>query len=454
MSPSIEIFNQMQPQSSDARVGFQNKGLKPERPSPISQAVQLLQSIKLAQEAHRDDEKFWEKYEDEIRENFEQKFSKNSENPDVEVIVPVHKNIHDLPALLLSLSRLNTTDLGTIQLSLVMHNNQDDPVWSFVEQLQLPVVIKPLIEPMLSGPYASYNFGLLASTGKKIIVLDADSIVPINWLHNILEPLNKEGTVISAGPRIVSYGPKELSRYEIMLLRLLSTGAYAINSTLDMINRPKAIKTGLHFAGGQCAYRGDVRKILENDYNHPGGDGIVLQGVIDKHGPDAIRYADAPVLNCVDGKRKPRIEYIRRKLRDFFSQECKKTEELKQDQLSASDQERTSRWHKDLQLLSLYVPMLRPLIGRFIEERSLTLEDAVKILVQTANEQGFGNNSLFIDFVHDLGHNPQHLFSRYDDTDEKFVLNAREMMELITGINKRCIKPSLLQKARDVNSAK
>lgn len=316
-------------------------------------------------------------------------------NPDVEILVPVHHNADDLPLLFYGLSKQKIEPDQRVGLTVVMHNNQDRPEWKMnddgswkiIEALsivQVPIKILELTDPLLTGPYMSWQYLIAQSTGQKIAVLDADCLPPSYWLSRITQPLFENGDKkFSGGVRVDMNG---IFPYNITT-RVNCVGMMIRNIVNpDEPNLPRIDR----FQGGQAAYDGTMARLLMKDLiGTPGGDGKFAKEMLRRYGEGCFAFANAPVFCKMTNPDQITLETLIRKIQRTAQLYLPNGVVVR----PPGDNDR------DLHYIYLYSPWFRSIVDAYFVESSLTMERATVVFTQTALEQGFSKNPHVVQFV-------------------------------------------------------
>lgn len=367
-------------------------------------------------------ELFWETHKEEIAKDLKERF-RSDQTPAVEVVIPVHKNGPDMPFLLSGLSKQHTTDLGSVRLALVMHNNAGnegyprDSSWDQVEYLEqqgVPLRVVEFTDRLLTGPYVSWQYCLFSSEAPITAVLDADSIPPPQWLHKMVAPLiqseRDKSTVVCTGSLRQFFGLDEKIIHTLSRAQLL-----AIDIKIMFAPPGPNLVVGGRFTGGQAAYRTEMATdIIRNWGGMPQGDLTFAKDLLQKYGDAAFLYCDAPVLNKADRNRNTQELHIKllRAARIFVPKRFHKYMVKEQD-----------RELNELATLSRYIPWTRPLIAAFTSQGKLSAKEYRQVLVTTATSDGFAVNEHVQHFLQ------QHAFSDCPDASallQELLAFARE----------------------------
>lgn len=345
-----------------------------------------------------DPKRMWTRHRARIFENLTERFS--SGQPDIEVATPVHKNSTDLPLLLNSLGNLHVPDGKTLGLTMVMHN-ADEESWRIAEELreaEVPVRIKRLDDPLLTGPYMSWQYLVASSEGDLLATIDADSAAIPSWLSTMYEPLADPAVCIAGGPR-----------YYFPVVN------FAIREYKSLVNAHLLNKHSLDrkdFVAGNSVVKTDHVKdmVREQMLGMPAGDCMLHNIVRDTYGGDAIRFANAPVLNDGDKfntmTRQQLIGYAARSL-------VRRTPLQKVYKASSASISLTSPYGSTYH----YNPWTRDIIAGWAQTGSLSVEELYGSFEQTAIKQGFTDNPYVQRFLQDrplrIGEltSPHHIFA-------------------------------------------
>lgn len=372
-------------------------------------------------------QKFWEKRHREIIDCLKEKYQL-TDKADIEILIPIHKNAADLPLLLWGLAHQSVEGLGSVQLTVVMHNNSEHPEWDmkqdgswrYVGELianNVPIRVLTLADPLLTGPYLSWQYGLQQSQGKITAVIDADSVPTQSWIKRITAPLRKDNAVQFTGGVRELFGTTEL-------IRALSRAYYlatTIKSVFDKSGGPHLPNSG-RFAGGQAAYRTDcVQTIIGNWYGLPQGDGTLAAQLVREHGNRSFVFVDAPVLNRADGHRNQ--SKLLRKV-------GLAAHVVVPDQLRRWLPQQESEAEVHLSTLMRYCPWAQQILNEFFINKKIDSEKAKELMIITAEEQHFENNPYFIEFM---------INYRFED-----IESSKKMLSLIFDFAKSCIRPTML----------
>src|SRR3989344_1837119 len=341
-------------------------------------------------------EQFWNEEESSIIRGLTERFDICA-HPENEIVVPVHMNgLTDIPTLLKAFSMLNLEGVGPTQLTFGMHNNhgkfgaERDFSWDIVEWLQhndVPLNIRELSDPLLTGPYISSQFLLAINTAEDICAsLDVDSIPPPDWFKNLSKPLNDDEVVISTGQRVLVDGPAYLNA-AYKAYYTLTTGKYIASTEPNILRGGK-------FLGGQAAYRGPViRKEVDKILGIPLADLMIAEMIQEQYGNESVRFANAPVINIPTKFRNVTSadDLLQRILR--FSQT------LLPENLARKIKPKVTQDEKmldEIRIIYHYCPWARNIIDSYQaaknEGNKYTTEDLAEAFAYTAVNQGFTDN--------------------------------------------------------------
>lgn len=375
-------------------------------------------------------ENFWQSHKAEIIAGLKEIYQ-ITDSPDVEVMSPVHKNYADLPLLLLGLSKQKITSQQSVQLTVCMHNNVDHPEWKMqrdkswdiIDELKaagVPIKVITLDDPLLTGPYLSWQYLLRTSKAKFCAVLDADSIVPSSWLERITKPFKAHPTADFTGGVRDIVGSQPSIEIPARLYYLLTT----VRAVFDK-KGPNLAQVG-RFAGGQAAYKmSEVSPFLDQMLGLPQGDGSLAYLLLNNKGANSFAFADAPVLNRVDSYRSAdtlqeylsKIKYasraiIPRRIHKYFNLEI------------------TYGAQDHLATLDRYCPWSRVIIRKFNTQGSLSGKEMKHALQETAETFCFMENKYVLEF---LTKNFKELYTTPD-----------EILEFCFYFAKACIRPTMV----------
>jgi len=372
---------------------------------------------------------FWQNNFRAISAGIKESYS-GEKDPDVEVLIPVYHNADDLPLLLYGLSRQTTEPHQRVGLTVVMHNNQNLPKWGMwndgsreiIETLvtdQVPIKVLELTDPLLTGPYMSWQFLIAQSTGRKIAVLDADCLPPPSWLSELTRPLFENSDKKFSGGAKVDMGGS--FPYNVTT-RINCLGMMARNiASPGEPNLPHVKR----FQGGQAAYDGSTaRRLMKDLIGIPGGDGEFARKMLEEFGEDCFAFANAPVFCKMTNPDRLTstvfIEKARHMLRLYFP--------------NSIPAEPSGDSDKRLYYIRLYSPWFQPLIDAYLQKRSLTGEEIVAIFTQTANEQGFCENKYVVQFI-----------KRMEELWKNGASNSEQLVRLHKEISVNCHRPTLIE---------
>ena len=332
-------------------------------------------------------EQFWDDHQREIAQGLKERYTL-TDHPDIEVITPVHHNAADLPLLLWSLARQDLPTNKNIRFTVVMHNNTNRPEldqsrdesWDMVDALvaaEVPVHIVPLDDPILAGPYISWQYGLLQAEGKISAVIDADSVLPASWVRRIVAPLEHDHSVlITSGVRIL-FGTER--KIEIL------SHAYYLSTAISSVLAPPGPNLAIarRFIGGQAAYRTSaVQPLLRKWCGLPQGDHALANQVLQKFGESSYQFSDAPVHNRVDPHRNSK---------HFWHKFGMAARTITPKSLDRFLPELPDDQYTSIASLLRYCPWSRPLITQFMQHHVLSGQQIKSILENTAQDQFFAN---------------------------------------------------------------
>src|SRR3989338_11709987 len=359
--------------------------------------AQLIACAQMHKNYKSDPEKFWVEEESSIIRGLTERFDICAHNEN-EIVVPVHMNgLTDIPTLLKALSMLNLNGEGPTQLTFGMHNNhgkfgaERDFSWDIVEWLQhngVPLNIRELSDPLLTGPYISSQFLLAINTAKNICAsVDADSIPPPDWFKNLSKPLNDDEVVISTGQRVLVDGPAYLNA-AYKGYYTLTTGKYIAKSAGPNILR------GGKFLGGQAAYRAPViREEVDKILGIPLADLMLSEMIQEQYGSESVRFANAPVINIPTKFRKvTSAEDLHQRILRF-------SQTLLPENLARRIKPKVTQDEKmleEIRIIYHYCPWARNIIESYRaakhERNKYTTRDLAEAFAHTAVNQGFTDN--------------------------------------------------------------
>lgn len=376
---------------------------------------------------------FWEQNKEAIAAELKQKYT-ISPNPDIEIISPIHKNAQDLPLLLWSMAGLEGTENKSVQITLIMHNNSGnsetesarDPSWESIEELQrmgVPLSVKEFSHPMLTGPYASWQYGLATSTGEVLCVVDADSLLPPSWLNQITKPLADNKVLFTGATRVLVDTDKSIA---------IPSKAYNYLASMQHVllggSEPHLAKK-YRFAGGQAAYRGEIaREVILSQLGQPTGDGHFAQVMLKRFGDDSFSFATAPALNKADNHRKATspIDYIK-KVSHAARAVLPPLQSIIDKVLPPADV-----YESGVGTSYRYVPWTRPLIDFFTQQGSITKNTVLAIIEETATQQHYEDNVYLQHF----------LITAKSAVHIETITTHRELLELIFELAERIVVPT------------
>lgn len=340
----------------------------------------------------------WLRHKERVFENLTERFNAGKAN--IEIATPVHKNSSDLPFLLYSLGNLRVSDNKALSLTMVMHN-ADEESWQIAEELReagVPVHIKRLDDPLLTGPYMSWQYLVACCEGDLLATVDADSAVTPGWIEKLYKPFVSSPALISGGPRYY-----------------FSKANFAIRGYKSLVNTHLMRKQNLgvkDFVAGNSTVKADPIKdiVHEQMLGMPAGDWMLHNIVRDTYGGDAIRFVNAPVLNNGDkfnNMTPPQfIGYAARSL-------ARRTPLQKVYEASSASYYLTSPHGSTYH----YNPWTRDIISVWAQTGSLSVEELYGSFEQTAIKQGFTDNPYVQRFLQDrplgIGEltSPHHIFT-------------------------------------------
>jgi glycosyltransferase involved in cell wall biosynthesis len=103
--------------------------------------------------------------------------------PDVTIVIPAYNEEKTIVRTLNSMCKNNTSYSVEI---IVVNNNSQDNTSKLVESCGIQCILESR-----QGIKFARNCGLIHARGKYIINADADTIYPQNWIHALIEPLDK-----------------------------------------------------------------------------------------------------------------------------------------------------------------------------------------------------------------------------------------------------------------------
>ena len=354
---------------------------------------ELHEASQILQEYQRNPEEFWISKHEVIARGLSKRFD-DSPHPENQIIIPIHRNLDDLGPLLLALAGQKFDEIGTTRLTFIMHNNngkygkERDFSWDIAESLKkrgAPIDIQELSDPLLTGPFISWQYGLAINQATSICaVLDADSIPTKNWFSALIKPLAlNPSTLASAGRRIhIQTTPVD---------KLIRT----IHTVRDYSDYIRGEENSAEFTGGQAAYRSDrIREEVKKIYGLPDGDTLLSNIITEEYGKDAIKFAHAPVLNIVTNpvRIQSRLELTRKikKAATLFAPKPVR------DRLVPPVTEEEQNQYA-IRRIRQYSPWSRDIIDAFqlanTQRREFTTTDALDMFAQTAKLDGFYENS-------------------------------------------------------------
>ncbi|MFO0704163.1 MAG: glycosyltransferase family A protein [Patescibacteria group bacterium] len=360
---------------------------------------ELLEIQKQLSRYRGNEARYWNTNRDFIAERLKNRLVIGAPN---EVIIPIHKNGRDLPILLDSLANQNIDRVGPYSLTCLMHNNADVPEWgmrrdeswdqvAFLANSGVSVRVLQLTDPLLTGPYTSWQYALHMSQGSNVAVIDADSIITKNWLDRLTKPLDdNQDVVITGGQRVYLDAPSSVV--------VPSSAHYllSIASHLTDNSGPHLVK-GTRFYGGQAAYRGPVvRNLIGEIFGMTDGDVLFSEFLVNKFGLDAFAFANAPVADVPDKYRNSKnLRHYVERIRDGATV-------FLPDQLSTivkPNNTPTERANKKLGMAHRYCPWTRVIIDSYRQLGRISNTEVLDALERTAAEQHFNDNSHYRSFM-------------------------------------------------------
>jgi len=396
----------------------------------ISGCIDLSKMLSVIKEHQHNPLKFWGKYQTTICTGIQERYV-IIKQPDIEVLIPIHHNMSDLPLLFYGLSQQQINQNYRVGLTVVMHNNKDirkwnmydDGSWKIIKELlikNVPIKILTLTDPLLTGPYMAWQYLIAKSTGKKIAILDADCLPPSQWLSRITKLLDENHRIrFTGGIRIdmVNLFPFNITTRFNYIRTILKN---IISPYKPNLPHMKA------FQGGQAAYN---RKLIDSTFNkflgNPEGDSIFAQIMLKKYGDDCFAFADAPVFCKITHPKKISKDSIISKTQRIIWKYIPKN-------LAAKLPKIQPRFNITLYYIYLYSFWFRPFIDRYTKNGSLTHQEIAEIFIQTAIYQKFDSNPYVRRFI------------KYLERDNFNVNNNQQLFQLYFGIARNCHRPTLI----------
>lgn len=140
-------------------------------------------------------------------------------NIEVSVVIPAYNEEDLLP---FTLNSLKNQDYKKNFEIIVCDNNSKDKTASIAKNMGAKVVIEKH-----KGTSYAYDTGMRAASGDLILVTNADTLLPSNWISEIVKAYNSDSELVAVGTKVEFYNaPKWVN---IML------------KTLDLLNPVKAM---------------------------------------------------------------------------------------------------------------------------------------------------------------------------------------------------------------------
>ncbi len=184
---------------------------------------------------------------DRIRKSFEKQYS---ETPMVSIVVIAYNEEKTILKSLSSLSSLSSKYPFEV---IVSNNNSTDRTQEILDKCGVKSVFQPL-----QGVGNARHAGLQVAKGKYHLCADADSIYPVNYIDEMIEPLELGDAICTFG-RVSFLPDRDKSRFSLSLYEIFKD--IAVN--LRAIKQPELVVQGASLAfftrmGKQIGWRTDV----------------------------------------------------------------------------------------------------------------------------------------------------------------------------------------------------
>jgi len=174
--------------------------------------------------------------------------------PDVTIVIPAYNEEKTIVRTLNSMCKNNTSYSVEI---IVVNNNSQDDTSKLVESCGVQCILETR-----QGIKFARNCGLIHARGKYIINADADTIYPRNWVHALIEPLDKNKNAA------VTYG-----RYSFLPEKGTKRLTYFLYESVADISRRlnKHFKDEAVNVYGCCSAFRKEHALQVDGYEHPPG---------------------------------------------------------------------------------------------------------------------------------------------------------------------------------------
>ncbi len=176
--------------------------------------------------------------------------------PLVSVVIPAYNEEQTILNSVLSISQNITVYPVEI---IVVNNNSTDRT----EEVAKSTGVTCITETK-KGVTAARTAGLMAAKGKYIINADADSIYPVNWIQELISPLEKDDNIALAYGRFAFIPDQSTSRFSYFLYENMA-------DVMRVIHR-KFKEEAVNVYGCSSAFRKE-QCISVDCYEHPPGTG-------------------------------------------------------------------------------------------------------------------------------------------------------------------------------------
>ena len=244
--------------------------------------------LSLVREVGANPRAFWEKHRKRVKEELGTRLLSPDEDWSraVELVIPIHNNMDDLPALFFSLSKLVVEE--KFGLAVVLHNSSDESARIIAEAVEGRARVLRLDSDVLQGAPYAWQFGLAVSRGGIVAQVDADSVVDSQWLRRITSPLSAEGVLAVSGWRRY-FGRGGKRSLPLGMREVVAIGSQKLGLTRQ-------------FVAGNSAMRGPVvRSLIGGLLGSYATDGD-LAAAIEKKGAVITGY-EAPVSTRKEEQR-------------------------------------------------------------------------------------------------------------------------------------------------------
>ena len=351
-------------------------------------------------------------------------------HPDYKVMIPVHHN-PGFPQLVRSIAHSTPTDWST-RVEVVLHNADNDSreAAQKIADSGAPVSFVELNDPLLRGPYASYQFGLALAaktTHKGLLWIDADSPeVPKDWVASMENAIEKHPDIAALS------GPREHTSHGVTsLLKKLENG-YVYPPGYNRIQLSGSLMP--HFIAGSSSYNTSsptYEQALDVILGLPVGDG---------HFYEACNTLQANSAGLINSTPIPNTKHFASQT-DILSKIAQRgrvaTASLIAPHFPPAKtflEETNIRYYLD-KVIGGYTPWTKPLIRGWLSDRIATPEALKDAYAATAEAQGFADNPHVQTF---LGSNMQ----SFGITNEGFQ-NGAAFFDTLCTVAKQTARPTM-----------